>query len=276
MAKPTDPNGLDTIFKELAETSRELICFLDNGGVFAYINDSYKRVLGYKPSDLIKKYKFDEVAHPERNTLTNSDNLEAFECRMRHKDGHWVWLEVDSYAVKSSPSIVRVLVGRDITKGKLVQRHVVDVLSSARNEISALSQLFNTVTDPVVMVDTRWNYVFANEAALQNMGNKHKVIGQNMWELIPGMSGTSFEDCMRDTMGSKQASSIEDYYHPRRAWLQMNLYPVKDGLIIYMRNVTELRRIRETNEEITNLLERMLDFEHSKGDPRDRSSGAHE
>lgn len=276
MAKPPGHNGQDTIFKELAESSRELICFLDLEGKFVYVNPSYRRVLGYSARELVGRYKFDELAHPDRNMFTNSDNLEAFECRVRHKDGHWVWLEVDSYGVKSSDPVVRVLVARDISKNKQAQSHVSQVLNKARNEITALSQLFNTVSDPVVMLDRNWDYVYMNDAAAKNMGVKQKVIGQNMWELIPGMTGTSFEDCLRETMGGTQASSIEDFYPPRQAWLQMNLYPVEQGLIVYMRDVTELRRIRERNEEVTGMLERMLDFDQRRGDRRDRSSGAHE
>lgn len=276
MAQPSDQSGQNMVFKELAESSRELICFLDSDGRFVYVNPSYRRVLGYKPAELTGKYKFDEIAHPERVMFGNSDNLEAFECRLRHKNGSWVWVEVDSYAIKSVPEIVRVLVGRDITNRKRAQGHVADILSSARNEISALSQLFQTVSDPVVMLDQDWRYVYVNQAALSSMGRKENVMGRNMWELIPGMTGTSFEECMRETMGTDRATSIEDYYVPRKAWLQMNLYPVKEGLIVYMRDVSELRRIRETNEEITGLLERMLDFDQRRGDRRDRSSGAHE
>ncbi len=276
MAKPPGRNGQDTIFKELAESSRELICFLDHAGGFAYVNESYTRVLGYSPKELVGRHKFDELTHPDRQMFTNSDNLEAFETRLRHKDGHWVWLEVDSYSVKSSPHIVRVLVGRDISKNKRAQTQVEEVLTETSNEITALSQLFNKVSDPVVMLDREWRYVYLNQAAVDNMGRKSNVIGQNMWDVIIGMAGTTFEECLRDTMGADRATSIEDYYAPRRAWLQMNLYPIEQGMIVYTRDVTELRRIRERNEEVTSLLEKMLDFDHGKEDPRDRSSGAHE
>lgn len=86
-----------------------------NTGKYIYVNKEIIRMLGYSPAEFIKKgIKFvASLVHPddliriteqnraaldsanEKKNRTNNEPVATFEYRMRHKKGHWVWLQTE-------------------------------------------------------------------------------------------------------------------------------------------------------------------------------------
>ncbi|MBK9180425.1 MAG: PAS domain S-box protein [Acidimicrobiales bacterium] len=114
-------------FRLLAENATDLIVRYDAGGTRRYVSPSARRVLGYAPEQLVGRPAWD-LLHPDdaapfaealddpRAAAQTRPDVEVHLQRVRHADGHYLWLE----------STVRVL--RDPVTGE-----VTEVQSSSRD-----------------------------------------------------------------------------------------------------------------------------------------------
>jgi two-component system, sensor histidine kinase and response regulator len=103
--------------------SLDLACQIDVEGRYTRVNPTYSRILGYEASDLLGK----PLTH-----FVHTDDLEAtsktlrqlwaggapvrFECRYRHRDGTYRWLQWDAHPYPDRGFLYAS--ARDITEGK--------------------------------------------------------------------------------------------------------------------------------------------------------------
>jgi PAS domain S-box-containing protein len=94
-------------------------------GNYVYVNGAIQHILGYDPADMLKGglnffiskiHKDDLEASKTKNEVTSlavsqygpgiddSKPFTSFEYRVRHKDGHWVWLHTDARVFSRLPS----------------------------------------------------------------------------------------------------------------------------------------------------------------------------
>jgi diguanylate cyclase (GGDEF)-like protein/PAS domain S-box-containing protein len=156
--------------------------------VFGY---GWRKLLGYEPDELgARKTAIIHLIRPEdlvgvRDNLVRhlKDETPMFEAevRMRHKDGHWVWVLGRGRAVQRSTDgrAVRVTgIGMDITRRK-----------EAEAEIARLSQwnelLLNSAGEGIYGVDLEGKCTFINPAAIAALGfSRQEVVGRNQHELF--------------------------------------------------------------------------------------------
>ena len=87
------------IAQQVFELSLELLVVADRESRIIRVNESWRRVLGYEPDDLIGTHIAD-LHHPDDLARTRArlaevvagEPLGLFENRYRHVDGHYVWL----------------------------------------------------------------------------------------------------------------------------------------------------------------------------------------
>lgn len=87
-------------FRLMAENMTDLVCLQTLGGQFLYVSPSVEWILGYQPSELVGTCLCDWV-HPadaptcyhsgQRQVLAGDSTKTAY--RMRHKLGHYIWIE---------------------------------------------------------------------------------------------------------------------------------------------------------------------------------------
>ncbi|MFX0139192.1 MAG: PAS domain-containing protein, partial [Candidatus Hodarchaeota archaeon] len=117
-------------YRLISENANDLIALLNNKYEHEYINNAYKTILGYSKKELIGKNAF-EIVHPEDvERIVNSrdistkgfqeiDGIYKEELRVRHKDGHYIWLDYTSKVFADSHGNQKVIViSRDITERK--------------------------------------------------------------------------------------------------------------------------------------------------------------
>jgi PAS domain S-box-containing protein len=96
-------------YKMLLDHSTDLISRHDAAGVYLYASPSCRRLLGYEPEELIGRSVYGFVHPDDRDTIRASfdgampaSSVDAVQCRMRHKDGHYTLLEVTSSGVNAA------------------------------------------------------------------------------------------------------------------------------------------------------------------------------
>ncbi|TXD52652.1 MULTISPECIES: response regulator [unclassified Polaribacter] len=117
----------------LTDHSNDLICLNEPEGTFKYISPSIKNLLGYEQSEFLGKLVF-SIVHKEdlqsfknalEQKLFSGTASEAFTFRVRHKKGHFIWLEFLSSPVYRNKKISYfVTSARDVTQWVVAKQEI--------------------------------------------------------------------------------------------------------------------------------------------------------
>lgn len=164
--------------RHITDNMLDLIAQTDAQGNFIYASPSFQMVLGYTPEEL-QGHSIFENLHPDDLAPALQLSKEAFssalplsiEIRLRHADGHYVWLECvgKSILVEARP-VGAILSGRDITRRKRMEEKVNSSLKEkevllkeihhrVKNNLQVISSLLNLqsqqIQDPAVLAAFR-------------------------------------------------------------------------------------------------------------------------
>ncbi len=176
------------------------------------INDRYAEMLGYSRAELepVTEESFLTLVHPEdavklhENRVARSkagDYVFSDEIRMRHKDGHWVWIlsrcrPVD-FASDGTPSVLSG-VHIDISDRKALAEKL-------RLEGDFLKRLVETSVSGIVALNDKGRIYFVNKEATTILGlTPEKLIGlplENDYWTVTELDGTPMAP--EDFPGSK-------------------------------------------------------------------------
>jgi len=87
-------------FRVLAESSADVVARVGLDGRYAYVSPAATRVYGRRPEEMTGRPAF-EFIHPDdhgtmrrlRRALLRGGPARTMEYRVRHRDGHWIWVE---------------------------------------------------------------------------------------------------------------------------------------------------------------------------------------
>ena len=125
-----NPEEKEYTFRLLAENSTDLISRHSYEGTILYATPSFESVLGYKSEELIGTNPYDYFHPDDVQYVKNSHAIivkkpveDILEYRMRHKKGHYVWVEtiIKSLFDKEGHIIEIHSTSRDITLRKRAQ-----------------------------------------------------------------------------------------------------------------------------------------------------------
>lgn len=124
--------------------------------------------------------------------------------------------------------------------------------------------LVERVSDAFVALDNNWRYTYVNEKAGELLGrDPKKLVGKNIWEEFPEGVGQPFYFAYQRAMETQEYQYFEEYYAPFDKWLENDIYPSKDGLTVFFKDVTEIKRIslalKNNEEKYRNLIEQASD-----------------
>ena len=129
----------EEMYRLLTDNSNDLICLQEPDSTFKYISPSIKNLLGYEQSEFLGKKVF-SIVHEEdiealkyamENKVFAKLSTEAFSFRIRHKKGHFVWLEfLSSPVLKDNKVSYFVTSARDITQWILAKQEIQEYQTS--------------------------------------------------------------------------------------------------------------------------------------------------
>ncbi len=140
----------------VTENSRDVIIFSDLAGQRNYVSKAAQRMGGWDPDEVLE-LKSGDMVHPEDQLryaaalqqLRSGGNGSLIECRVRKRDGNYLWVEAGLRVVQNpdtgAPTGILNVV-RDISERKLAEQE----LKNAYQAIEALA-----VTDPLTRLANR-------------------------------------------------------------------------------------------------------------------------
>jgi PAS domain S-box-containing protein len=123
---------------------------------------------------------------------------------------------------------------------------------------AAISDVIDSVTDSVQVLDRNWRVVYMNKAARRTLRaqgmDPDAVIGRQYWdELYPEGRGGPLQRACINAMETREVTEVENFYPPWGRWFWVRAFPVEsDGIAIYFHDITDRKRtdqlLREQKE----------------------------
>ncbi len=163
-------------FREMVETNGDPLQRFDIEGQILYASPAFEKLLGYPTEEIVGTSGFD-LMHPDDRHLAVSmrevmragapgmSNFPPGASRLRHKDGHYLWVESAVALLRDADGNLReaLLSSRDLT----TRLHTEDALRASEQRFRAL--IDNLQVGVLVMAPTG-QYVLWNQTALDMLG----------------------------------------------------------------------------------------------------------
>ncbi|MCX6682897.1 MAG: PAS domain S-box protein [Methanoregula sp.] len=184
-------------FRLLAENTLDMIDRHMPDGTCIYVSPACKTTMGYDPEELIGHTAF-EVLHPDdvhiiakyQSELSRKTPSARVTYRVRHKDGHYVWVESVIRAIfddKTGEFIEIYGVTRDISRRKKAE----DALRESEDRYRKLVE----ISPDAVILHRDGKIIYLNPTALNLLGalDPNEIIGNNVLDYIQ----PDFRDAVR-------------------------------------------------------------------------------
>jgi len=142
----------EALFRAITENSGDLTIIVDRAGHIKYLSPAITRITGQRPEELLGKppRRFmhpDDVATVDEaiefaRTQQRRGQPQSIQGRMRHCDGHWVWLEATVTSMLDVPGVDGIVANvRDITERIQTQRELQSYAAAMRESNESLARL---------------------------------------------------------------------------------------------------------------------------------------
>ncbi|WP_368292857.1 nitrogen regulation protein NR(II) [Dehalobacter sp. TBBPA1] len=124
-----------------------------------------------------------------------------------------------------------------------------------------LLTIMEGIGDGFFALDKEWCFTYVNKEMKKNMGyDREDLIGRNIWDVYSVLADSATRVNLRQALEENISLHWEEYISPENKYFQYHAYPFKQGLTVFVRNITELKqRDREMQRlERLNLIGQMV------------------
>jgi PAS domain S-box-containing protein len=257
--------------RQITENMLDMVTFTDINAVYKYASPSVERTLGYKPHEMLGKTIFDYV-HPDDlerakeavQTAIKTQTPTRIECRYRHADGRYLWLEsTGNFTFDDNGHIAgTVLSSRDITERKKAE----DALRKSENNSRTL---FENLPQKIFFKDKNSVYLSCNENYARDLKiRSDEISGKTDYDFYPKELAEKYRADDKRIIESGKVEDIEEEYV--KDGQEMFVYtvktPVKDekgnvvGILGIFWDITERKKLYvallESRQKFERLFER--------------------
>ncbi len=179
----------ESFYRLLVENARDVITVVDSNGIIEYQSNSLFEQFGYKPDELIGRNVFDYL-HPDDieqsiaslgGTFSGAPEAPGESrhlCRFRHKQQHWVYIEVIGNRLNHGNKTSVMLQSQDVT----IQQ---EALRSLRESEAAFSAAFDaTSVFCSITVPETGRFLQVNDAWVRTLGwSRAEALGKTADEM---------------------------------------------------------------------------------------------
>ncbi|PTL76866.1 ATP-binding protein [Vitiosangium sp. GDMCC 1.1324] len=107
-----------------------------------------------------------------------------------------------------------------------------------------LEQLLEVVTDGVLALDVQGRPTYVNTSAERILGRgRDELLGRQLWRELPELEETELGLACQRALAEGVPTTVEEYLAALGAWLEARVFPTGEGLLVLLRDVTELKQV---------------------------------
>ncbi len=240
-------------YASLVERSNDGIIIIEDGRLI-YVNPRMTEMAGYSSDEVLGKPFLDFVspdyraliADRYRRRLAGENVPDRYEAGLLNKSGARIPIEVNSSLSKEGAKTVIIGIVQDISERKKAEEQLLASEASYRD-------LAESITDLFFALDKDLKYTYWNKASEELTGIPAKdAIGKNVYDLFPDNESTRRAAKLYQTVirtGQPGRMVNEAHLYGKDFFFEINAYPTGDGLSVFVKDVTERRRIEEALHE---------------------------
>ncbi len=158
-------------YRLISENANDLFIVINENFDIEYMNEQItQKLLGYKKEELIGRNSIDllhhdDIEHTIKSLRMGFKTREGTEIvRVKHKKGHWIWLEVKgSIFIDNNGNKKGLLIARDITERKNIEEKL-------RKSEEMFRAVFETAKDCIFIKNRSLQYIQVNPAMEEMFG----------------------------------------------------------------------------------------------------------
>lgn len=156
-------------------------------------------------------------------------------------------LELQIITAKGKERWVRKIGRPTFVNGKCVRINgsFQDITNIKNSELRALKAseekevILESIGDAFFAVDNEWTVTYYNNHAERLLETtKNQVLGRYLWEVFPDTVDTKFYSSYHKAAKEQTIEDFEEYFERVKRWFDVTVYPSKNGLSVYFRDVT--------------------------------------
>lgn len=238
-------------FRKMIEQISDGFFTLDVNWRFTYINANAAELFNQNNISVIGKNIWESF--PE---TTGGEIYTAFQQAMNTQkevfyEGYSSyfkrWTEISIYPATDG----LVIYFRDITEKRLAE-------IEAQRSREQYKTLIERISDAFIAVDHEFRYTFLNKQAEELIHKRaDDLIGKTVWEVFPDAVGSETFRAFEKAMKEQVYVTNTDHYPALDLWQENHIYPSSDGLSVFIRNITKLKKneiAARNSEEIRRLI----------------------
>lgn len=164
--------------------------------------------------------------------------------------------------------ILSLIAGISIYKFAIRPNQLNELIKARTDELKnseiKYRSLIERVSDAFVAIDKDWNYTYVNQRAGEIFDREpESLIGKNIWQEFPEGTDHAFYYAYHRALKTLEYQYLEEYYPPYDKWFENHIYPSNDGLTIFFKDVTEIKKaqiaLKMKEEKYRSLIEQASD-----------------
>jgi PAS domain S-box-containing protein len=202
-----------------------------------------------QPSQPVSYKQFLHMVHPDDRTFTDEALRTALEQKIDYinefrtvdvKQNIFWYMAYGRMIFNEQGKPVRMIgILVNITERKRIEQ----ALLEANEQVTSIIE---SVTDAFIYLDKEWRYIYANSHACNDLRkSRDELVGNVLWDVQPQLRGTIVEQRFRETMDKRNGTVFNFFCELTETWLVMRTYPAKDGITVFMADITERMHIEE-------------------------------
>ena len=254
--------------QKMFDLSPDVICTVDEEGMFVDVSRASLQVWGYRPDELIGKCYTDFIVEEDYQKTKKAaykciqGAVEInFENRYYHKTGSIVPI---SWSAKWDPQEKLLFcIARDDSERKakeiLIQAQFEQMVPRPNLDMNEMLEL---ITDGFFAMDKE-SLITHITPRVENIVpiKREDYLYKNIWECFPEMINSTFYEHFNKALAIKKPVHFIGYFTPFEKWIEVDAYPSHTGLSVFFRDITsqkkeeeELRRLSLVAEHTNNIV----------------------
>jgi len=265
-------------YRNIVELAPDGIATIDMKGVVTSVNTAFSRWTGFSKDELVGKH-FTKLGTLRPMEIPKYIKLYSSVLRGKippllefiylRKNGTTGWVEAHIGMTKVGDKTAGFhVIARDITERKKTE----EALGESEEKYRELTV---SISDTFFAMDKDLRYTYWNKASEKLTGISAKdAIGKSLTEVFPDVRGTRVEQFYIEVLRKKQPQSFVNEYQVRGKdyVFEINAYPTKGGLSVFVKDITEQKKMEEILRKSENKSRTLLENLPQKIFFKDRKS----